>query len=1142
MQRFWQSVVGPIIEAIHPKVIVEIGADTGKNTVNILEYCARESAVLHSIDPVPKFDVDLFKQKYPDNFIFHQALSLNVIHQLESFDAVLIDGDHNWYTVYNELKLLEKKCIKTERDFPLVILHDIAWPYARRDLYYNPDNIPGKFLKPYEKKGILPGVENLDENDEGLNAYLCNSIYENDFQNGVLTAIEDFLAETGFQIEFLKLPGLNGLGVLVPANLIEENAGVAEWVKRLKLDTSVAALIDVIEADRINGQLLLSRTKKEYRLRNESTVGKLQEARKSDEIKFRQQIEALTVSLEKNKQALTEKEVELGEKINLLTHFQNLNDQKMEDINSFKTQIQRLNEISNRQHQDIERYRLQIRSLEEDVKAVRNLMEKFLKQVQKLLQSRRWRMGNRIGDISQKVLFRSGGPSPVDHIHGLIQQFGFWKENLKKNPASNEGWVAQQGSESRKSTTIISIIIPIYNAFEDLNQCLQSVMEKTETPFHLILIDDGSSDERIGPLIQQYERKHNNVTAVSNGSNLGYTATINKGCRLAGPADIVLLNSDTIVTSAWITKLQACAESQNNVATVTPLSNAAGAFSVPKNNQTNEIPEFMTIDDMAALIERLSPRLRPSVPTGNGFCMYITRAALDAVGCFDETNFPKGYGEENDFCMRASQKGFVHLIDDSTFIFHKRTASFKETKDEILKESMSRLHGLHPEYKRLVSQWLKNDPLNDFRKHIEKVIRFEHSSFYKKSLKQGKPVVLYVLHNGRGGVFYTSFDLFFQAAKGKFHCFLLQTDLNKWFLYEANNDQPQIIKEYKFKDKWRIDAPFDGQRQKVLKEVASICCPDIVHVRHFLGNHPDIIKYFKRINCHTIFSIHDFYTICPTIQLVDDSGRFCEGVCSPRNGECACARNWFLSMPPLKNHFVFEWRGIVGAALKMCDEFVVTSGTTQNLMLKHFPFLAEEAFHLIEHGRDFDGYEFTAAFPDAGQPMKVIFFGALGMNKGGQIVRGILEHNIKMGNLIQLHILGNTNLSFNPGRFGCVCHGEYKRDELPQKLSEINPAVAIIPSVWPETFCHTLTEAWRAGIPVLGSELGAVGDRIKRNGGGWTLPPKDPILWAEKLIEISRNKSDYDEKIKDIQQMRFKTLSEMTQDYLELYEVVLKRN
>jgi O-antigen biosynthesis protein len=275
-----------------------------------------------------------------------------------------------------------------------------------------------------------------------------------------------------------------------------------------------------------------------------------------------------------------------------------------------------------------------------------------------------------------------------------------------------------RGKEIRQ--TNITIIVPVFNAYEELKNCLESLIHKTQPPYRLLLIDDASTDVRIRPLLQQYESTYPYVITIFNNKNLGYTATINKGCVRAGPDDVVLLNSDTQVTQNWLKKMSDCAKSDPRVASVTPLSNAAGVFSVPLKDFNNQLPEFMSIDEMGDLVERLSLKKRPVVPTGHGFCMYVTRRALDDVGLFDETRFPQGYGEENDFCVRAGKRGFIHLIDDSTFIYHKRTSSYKDDKKIIISKSMRTLNVLHPEYKFMVLKWLASDPLDEFRALLQK--------------------------------------------------------------------------------------------------------------------------------------------------------------------------------------------------------------------------------------------------------------------------------------------------------------------------------------------------------------------------------------------------------------------------------------
>ena len=217
MNRHWDKTILPLLIKIKPKHIVEIGSDKGRNTRNILKYCEENNAKLTSIDPKPNFDVDKLKKQYGEKFDLYQDLSLRTLPFLDDFDVILIDGDHNWYTVYNELKTIEKISKKSNK-YPLILFHDICWPYGRRDLYYNPETIPEEYVLPYDEKGMIPNQKVLSA-DKGLNDHgLKNALYEGGKQNGVLTAIEDYIAESPLDLMFYSIPAYYGLGILFLKN------------------------------------------------------------------------------------------------------------------------------------------------------------------------------------------------------------------------------------------------------------------------------------------------------------------------------------------------------------------------------------------------------------------------------------------------------------------------------------------------------------------------------------------------------------------------------------------------------------------------------------------------------------------------------------------------------------------------------------------------------------------------------------------------------------------------------------------------------------------------------------------------------------------------------------------------------------
>lgn len=210
MQHFFESVIRPQILEKGYHRICEIGAASGGNTDKLLTIKGIEISIIDAF-----FDCNL-QEKYMRNerIKIHKGLSLQILPKLnESFDCILIDADHNWYTVFNELSCIEQHSILRKEG--TIFLHDISWPYGRRDMYYDPTVIPSKYIHPYERSGIVKGQIELTHNESGTNANFMNAIYEGGPRNGVLTVIEDFLKIQGNRYVFLRIEEEHGLGILV---------------------------------------------------------------------------------------------------------------------------------------------------------------------------------------------------------------------------------------------------------------------------------------------------------------------------------------------------------------------------------------------------------------------------------------------------------------------------------------------------------------------------------------------------------------------------------------------------------------------------------------------------------------------------------------------------------------------------------------------------------------------------------------------------------------------------------------------------------------------------------------------------------------------------------------------------------------
>ena len=235
----------------------------------------------------------------------------------------------------------------------------------------------------------------------------------------------------------------------------------------------------------------------------------------------------------------------------------------------------------------------------------------------------------------------------------------------------------------------IDLVVCVHNALDDVQKCLNSVLEKTHHRYRIILVNDGS-EAPTTTYLRQFKNNHDNCELIENPTSKGYTIAANKGLHLSFAPTVVLLNSDTIVTPHWLTYLTEALFASPKVGIAGPLSNAASWQSVPDifdpdgDWAINHLPRGYDIESYSEMIYRISQKKFPKVDFLNGFCLAIKREVIDAIGYFDEQTFPNGYGEENDYCLRARAAGFELAIADHTFIYHAKSRSYRHERRQKL--------------------------------------------------------------------------------------------------------------------------------------------------------------------------------------------------------------------------------------------------------------------------------------------------------------------------------------------------------------------------------------------------------------------------------------------------------------------------
>ncbi len=263
-----------------------------------------------------------------------------------------------------------------------------------------------------------------------------------------------------------------------------------------------------------------------------------------------------------------------------------------------------------------------------------------------------------------------------------------------------------------------TVIVPVFNAHRALDACLAS-LDRTlpaHSPVHVA--DDASTDPRVTDVLDAWQQRSAlAISRVRRPANLGFPGNVNAALAATAPADVVILNSDTIATPGWLHRIAACAASNPRIATITPWSNNAEIASFPRFCENNPVPDAAA--PLAQAAASAGTPEYPELPTTMGFCMYLRRAALDACGDLDAATFGRGYGEENDLSCRLAAHGWRNVLCDDAYVVHSGNASFGPLDMGPGGENLQRLMARWPDYNERVARFILSDPLAPLRARLQ---------------------------------------------------------------------------------------------------------------------------------------------------------------------------------------------------------------------------------------------------------------------------------------------------------------------------------------------------------------------------------------------------------------------------------------
>ncbi len=639
---------------------------------------------------------------------------------------------------------------------------------------------------------------------------------------------------------------------------------------------------------------------------------------------------------------------------------------------------------------------------------------------------------------------------------------------------------------------VVDIVVAVYNAADDVRACVASVRAHLRPDVRLVLINDASTDPAIVAYFAELATlAHPQILMLRNEFNLGFVGTANRGFELSR-ADVVLLNSDAIVTHGWFDALLHCAATDPRIGTITPFSNNAEIVSFPRFCEDNRIVNRNDADATRAALAATAVPTYPDLPTGVGFCFYVRRALLDAIGMFDPA-FGLGYGEENDFCLRAARAGWRNVLADNAFVVHSGGRSFGGRKPELGERNMTLLLDRHPHYLDMVRGYIAADPLRALREAAAARLAVDAAP------KRG---VLHIIHDHGGGT-ESHVRALINGSHGRWRHYLAIAVGDGWQVEEHRADARVITFEFirSSDEPWR----------DFLEALCATFGIALIHLHNISGCRAGIRTALSDFPVPYGYTVHDLNFAYPTITFLGTDGMFCNAQTDPEIcGRCLKAQSAFDRVD------IAAWRSQHSDLLAGAAFLLAPSRWAADTLTRYFP---ERTAQIIAHGIPngvpgrTQGARSALVLPDDGIPT-VALLGAIGPDKGARRIERLVSLMRDRNTPVRFVLIGYLDVQSAPWQSDdaiFTVHGRYDPSDLPDLLAHYGAVMVLYASAGPETFSYTLSEAWAAGRPVLVPPIGALKQRVRGSGAGWVMTEdewRNESLMLDRILALVAHEND----------------------------------
>ncbi len=620
----------------------------------------------------------------------------------------------------------------------------------------------------------------------------------------------------------------------------------------------------------------------------------------------------------------------------------------------------------------------------------------------------------------------------------------------------------------------LALLMPVYRGLEETKAALTSALAALPAGARLIVVDDASPEPALARHVRALAAADARVIWIGHTRNRGFCAAVNSGLEAAREHDVLLLNSDVLLPPGAIETLREVAYADAATGTVTPLSNEASICSYPARAGGNAMPDARETARLNALARAANGAAAVDIPTGVGFCLYLRHDCLRATGGFRGEVFAQGYGEENEFCLRARHLGYRHVAAPGAYVAHQGGVSFRAATRGLMVRNGKVLERLYPGYHALVRDSIAADSLRPFRVALDEA--------RLRAACGNRPAVLLISHAHGGGVARQVAAEIGQWREAGYAPLLLTTD------FPANPKRtpypwPALLCAGEPAEYPNLSFPLPATLPALLALLRRLNTRQVV-LHHTLGHDDSARGLAAQLGVKQDIVVHDYASFCPRVNLLRPTGpnralRYCG---EPDVAGCIACRaeggTLFTALP------IRKLRARSAAEFAAAREVIAPSADTANRIARQFPGVKPH----VRNWEDDSALPPLLPLPPPGAARRVAVIGGIGPAKGFDILLDCAADARARGLGLEFQVIGTASDEAQLLEAGIFVTGGYRREELPALLGRLAPNLAFLPSICPETWCFTLSEAWAAGLPAIVFDIGAQGARVKAAGRGLALP------------------------------------------------------